>query len=407
MLAGSYPGLLLAKITPILALKRKINQKDTGGFMTRKALVTIQFVISIVLIIGTIVISKQINYAVNSDLGFDKSAIVMVTLPSSLEKVKLEGLKNRIDKFSGVEKISACFASPGAGYSQWGTNVKYNNKPEDEEFSIQVKMGDKDYLKTFDLKLLNGRNFFEKDSVDEVLVNATFARKLGLQSTEDLLGKQINVSGGYIQATIVGVINDFHDQDFHNDIRPVFIAPKMSNYNELAIKINMHNTKATLDHIEKQWSEIFPDFIFEYDFLDDRIADLYIVESQFLSLTKLFSALAIFIGCLGSYGLVLFFVVQKTKEIGIRKVLGGKLRHILILVMQDFFLLIGIAGIIASSLAWYFMSNWLQNYTYQTELSWWIFALAIGLVTSITFLTICYQAIKAARANPIESLRTE
>ncbi len=407
VLAGSYPGVLMARIAPILALKGKLTQKDAGGLFTRKILVVSQFVISIVLIIGTIVISKQISYAVDSDLGFDKSGIVMITLPEELEPVKLRGLKNRIAAFSGVEKITACFASPGAGNDQWNTSVKYDNKPDDEIFSIDTKLGDEDYLNTFDLKLIAGRNFYIKDTVDEVIVNKTFIKKLGLQSPDEVIGKQIRLSGGFIKGTIVGVIDDFHNQDFHSNINPIYIAPKMDDYNEFAIKINLSNTKNIMTHIEKEWSELYPSYLFEYDFLDERVAEMYNTEQRFLSLTKLFSVLAIFIGCLGIYGLVLFFVAQKTKEIGIRKVLGSSILHILVLVMQDFFVLIIVAGVIATPLAWYFMNDWLQSYTYQTELSWWIFALAIGLVLSITFITIIHQAYKAARANPIKSLKTE
>lgn len=406
-LAGSYPGILMSKIKPILALKGKLTQQDSGGLMTRKVLVVTQFVISIVLIIGTIVINKQIKYAVNSDLGFDKSGIVRVGLPSVLETVKLEGLKNRITESIGVEKITACYGSPGAADNLWGTNVNYNNNPEDENFQIQTKIADENYLNTFDLKLVAGRNFYKKDIVDEIVVNEMLATKLGLQSPEELLGKPISLSGGFVKGTIVGVVADFHDQDFHGNISPIYIAPKTDNFRELAIKINMENTPETLNHIEKKWGEVFPDFIFEYEFLDDRVAELYETEQQFLSLTKLFSGLAIFIGCLGIYGLVLFFVAQKTKEIGIRKVLGSNISHILVLVMQDFLKLVIIAGIIATPLAWYFMSEWLQNYKYRTELNWWIFVLAIGIVLCITVLTVLHQAIKAASANPIKSLRTE
>ena len=406
-LAGSYPGLILARIAPILALKRKLSQKDAGGYTTRKVLVVTQFAISIILIIGTIVVGKQLQYAMNSDLGFDKSAIVMVDIPTTLDRVQLDALKDRMAQSPSVEKITACFASPGAGYNSWGTSVKYNNKAEAEEFSIQVKIGDEDYLNTFGLNLIAGRNFYVKDSVDEILVNATFAKKLGLQNPEELIGKQLAISGKFVQGTIVGVIDDFHNQDFHDDIQPIFIAPVSQTYSELAIKVNMKNAKAVLNHIEGQWTESFPDYIFEYDFLDDRVAELYESEQRFLALAKLFSGLAIFIGCLGIYGLILFFVTQRTKEIGVRKVLGGSTGHIVLLVIQDFFKLIALAGVIATPIAWYFMSRWLENYTYKIALSWWIYVVAIGLVMLITVLTISYQAFKAAMANPVTSLRTE
>jgi ABC-type antimicrobial peptide transport system permease subunit len=407
VLAGSYPGFILAGIAPILALKRKLTQKDAGGYTTRKILVITQFVISIVLIIGTIVVSRQIRYAVNSDLGFDKSAIVMVELPSELDRVQMDGLKERLLQSPSVEKISACFASPGAGNTSWTTYVRYNNNPEPEEFLISAKVGDEDYLNTFGLDLLAGRNFYIKDTVDEILVNATFAKKLGLPSVEELLGKRVDIAGELVKGSIVGVVADFHDQDFHDNIQPIFIAPFDKVYSELAIKINLRNAKESLIHIEDQWTNTFPNYIFSYDFLDARVAEMYVSEQRFLSLAKLFSTLAIFIGCLGIYGLILFFVTQRTKEIGIRKVLGGSVNQMVVLVIQDFFKLIVLAGIIAAPIAWYIMGTWLESYTYKIKISWWIYLVAIGLVMAITLLTILYQAVKAAMADPAKSLRTE
>ncbi len=407
LLAGSYPGVLLARIAPVLALKRKLSHNDTGGYLTRKTLVVTQFVISIVLIIGSIVVGKQLKYAIKSDLGFAKDGIVMVEIPEEIETTQLLGLKERILQNSGVENLTACFASPGAGNNSWGTSVKFNNRPESEEFSMQVKAGDIDYLKAFDIDLVAGRNFYVKDSVDEILVNEDFVQKVGVSDPQEILGSQININDGLAKGTIVGVVADFHDGDFHEKINPVFIAPEPRLYTELAIKINMASAKNALQHIENEWSAAFPDYVFEYDFLDDRVAELYQTEQRFLSLIGIFSGLAIFIGCLGIYGLILFFVVQKTKEIGIRKVLGAGLSSLVGLVMQDFLKLILIAGAIATPIAWYFMNQWLENFEYRTPLNWWIFVLAVVIIMAITLLTISYQAIKAAIANPVKSLRIE
>jgi len=405
-LAGSYPGILISRIAPVMALKGKVTEKDSGGTMTRKVLVVTQFTISIILIIGTIIISKQIKYASSSDLGFAKSGIVMVNLPEALDFVRLESLKSRMEQYPGVEKISACFDSPGGGVNDWGTGVAYNNNAEQEPFMIKGKTADHDYLNTFDLDLVAGRNFYASDSVQGILVNETFAKKMGLAPTE-LLRKPISLSGGYIEGNIVGVIADFHDQNFHEDINPIFIAPQRDSYSALAIKLNMENAEAALKQIEKEWSGLFENYIFDFDFLDDRVAQQYKSEQEFLTLTKVFSILAIIIGCLGIYGLVLFFVGQKKREIGIRKVLGSNVTQILILVAQDFLKLIVIAGLIASPLAWYFMNRWLESFKYKTEISWWVFCLAIFGLCIITLITISYQAIKAARANPVKSLRAD
>ncbi len=405
-LSGSYPGLLLSRIVPILALKGKLNHNDTGGTSTRKVLVVTQFVISISLIVATLVISKQIEYATKTDLGFDKESIVMLEVPETMDSEQYYGLKERLKNVVGVQKVSGCLTSPGGSNSFWDTTVKYNNRPEREDFSISIKAGDEDYLNAFNIPLVAGRNFFKNDSIREMLVNEKFLEKVGV-STEEVLGRTLAVNGERIEATIVGVVKDFHDSSFTYEIMPVFIAPNVPWYNELGIKINHLNTKVTLAQLEKEWSQTFSNHIFDYRFLDERVAQQYETEQRYLSLSKVFSGLAIFIGCMGLYGLVLFFVSHRTKEIGIRKVLGSRMADILALFSVDFFKLILVAGGIATPLTWYVMDQWLQSYTYKTEIHWWHFAVAIAAIMLITLLTIGYQTIKAALANPVQSLRTE
>ncbi|MEO1011251.1 MAG: ABC transporter permease [Bacteroidota bacterium] len=405
VISGSYPGFLLARIVPVLALKGSLGQKDNGGRITRKVLVTVQFAISIAVIAATLVIAKQIGYAVNADLGFDKEAILMVDIPEELGAERLKGLKERITGISGVKNITACLSSPGAAKNDWGTSVRYHNRPENEEFPIQAKLADEDYLNVFGLELVLGRNFYASDSIQEVVVNRALAKKLGLASVEELLGKKLTVSG--TKASIVGVVADFHDQSFHEAISPVFIAPNKDAYSELAIKINGHDVKNTLKAIEQRWQAVFPKYIYDYRFMNERVAEQYEAEQRLLALSKVFSVLAIFICCLGLYGIISFFVVQRIREIGIRRVLGGTVGHILHLFTIDFFKLILIAGLIASPLTWYFMNGWLEGYLYRTTLSWWVFAVAIGGVVLITLSTIGYLIVQAALTNPVKSLRTE
>lgn len=403
--AGSYPGLILSRILPTLALKGQISQKDTGGKITRKILVTAQFVLSIFLIVATIVIARQISYAVNADLGFDKDAIVMLEIPEDVEPIKLQGLQERLGQLSGVKNSTACFASPGAAENGWGTNIRYDNRPEDEIFPISMKLADANYLKTFGLELIAGRNFYPSDTLTEVVVNQKLAQKLGLATPEELLGKKLEASGNRV--SIVGVVADFHDQNFHETIAPVFIAPDPKSYNEIAVKIDGANAGNTLAGIQKLWEGVFPNHIYEHHFLDQRVAKQYAEEQRFLSMSKIFAGLAIFISCLGLYGMISFFVSQRKKEIGIRKVLGGRISDILVLFTQDFLKLIFIAGAIATPVAWYFMNNWLENYQYRIDIKWWFFILAISGIIVITLTTISYQAIRAATANPVKSLRTE
>jgi predicted permease len=408
-LSGSYPGILMSRIVPVLALKGKLKHNDTGGSATRKVLVVTQFAISITLIAATLIISNQIDYAVNSDLGFDKESIVMVSIPNELEKVQINSLKDQFAQIPGVIKVSACLSSPGGSINNWGTSIKYHTRPDFEEFSIQVKLADANYLNTFDIPLVAGRNFFENnsDSIAEVVVNEKLGQKLGVSTPEELVGKQITANGGYVKATIVGVVKDFHDNDFTEEISPIFIANQTRWFDEIAIKTNGQNTRHVLDQIGEHWSNAFQGYIYEPRFLDDRVAEQYETEQRYLSLSKVFSALAILIGCLGLYGLILFFVGQRTKEIGIRKVLGSNIANILVLFTADFFRLILIAGLVATPIAWYFMEQWLQGYTYRTQIHWWFFALAILAIMIITLITISYQTLKVATTNPVKSLRTE
>ncbi|MBO0321074.1 ABC transporter permease [Muricauda sp. CAU 1633] len=408
-LSGSYPGILMSRIVPVLALKGKLSHNDTGGTTTRKVLVVAQFAISITLIAATLIISRQIDYAVNSDLGFDKESIVMVGIPKELEKVQLNSLKEQFAQIPEVTKVSACLTSPGGAVNNWGTSVKYHNRPEFEEFSIQAKLADANYLNTFDIPLVAGRNFFENssDSIAEVVVNEKLGEKLGIATSEELLGKQITANGGYIKATIVGVVKNFHDNDFTEEISPIFIANQTRWFDEIAIKTNGQNMRHVVEQIGQPWVNVFPGYIYEPRFLDDRVAEQYETEQRYLSLSKVFSALAILIGCLGLYGLILFFVGQRTKEIGIRKVLGSNIANILALFTVDFFRLILIAGVLATPIAWYLMEQWLQGYTYRTQIHWWVFAIAIVAIMIITLITISYQTLKVAMANPVKSLRTE
>ncbi|MBC2839395.1 ABC transporter permease [Robiginitalea sp. SC105] len=407
LLAGFYPGVVLGRIPPVLALKRKLTQRDSGGLRTRQVLVTLQFTISIGLIIATLVVGRQLRYAVESDLGYDTS-VLMLPIPSDLEPRQLESLKARLSNHSAISQVSSCFASPGAPNNIWGTSVRYNSRPEVEEFAIDVKVADRDYLGTFGLDLVAGRNFFEKrDTVDEVLVNRTFARMVGAESPEAVLGKEIAVGGKYVRGRIVGVVEDFHDSDFTSRINPVFIAPEPGNYGEFAVKLQAGRLREGIAHLEKTWTGAFPDLLFEYEFVDERVAQQYATETQFLTLGKLFSLLAIGIGCLGIYGLVSFFVAQKTKEIGIRKVLGGSVTDILALFTREFIGLVVVAGAIAIPLTAFLMESWLQNYQYRTPLEWWVFALATAAVLLITLAIIVLKGSKAAWSNPVKSLRTE
>ena len=374
-LSGSYPGLILARFQPVLALKSKLSQKDIGGFSLRRILVVTQFAISQMLIIGTIVIASQMDYSKNSDLGFNKDAVILLPIPIA-DKVKTSTLRSRLAGIGGVEDVSACYAAPASG-SNNNTGLKYDTRAEDEHWSINEKFADENYLKTFGIKLVAGRNFYAADTTREFLVNETFVKKLNLKSADEVIGKRLSINGGSVTAPIVGVVKDFYNYSFHNDIAAICIMPSVSNYRRAAVRINMKNLKPALASMERIWNETYPEYLFDYAFLDDTIAEFYELDTTMLKLIEGFAGIAILIGSLGLYGLVSFMAVRKTKEIGVRKVLGASIRNILWLFGKEFTRLLLIAFVIAAPLAWWAMQKYLEDFKNRITMGAGIFIMAI------------------------------
>ncbi|MHA4811856.1 ABC transporter permease [Flavitalea flava] len=404
-LSGSYPGLVLSRFQPALALKSKLSQAHIGGFSLRRILVVAQFTICQILIIGTIVIASQVHYSKNIDLGFNKEAIVTLPIPVG-DKTKMNTLRDQLAAVSGVEKITLCHQPPASG-SNSNTGIRYDNRAEDEHWSINMKGADDKYLNTFGLKLVAGRNFFPSDTTREFVVNETFVKKLNLPSPQEVIGKRISINGGTISAPIVGVVKDFHNYSLHNEIAPICMMAGYDYYENCSIRINLANTRPALASFEKIWNGIYPEYLFAYHFLDDRIAEFYETDTMMLTLVEVFAGIAILIGCLGLYGLVSFMALRKTKEIGVRKVLGASLMNILWLFGKEFSRLLVIAFAIAAPLAGWVMYRYLQDFKYRIQIGAWIFALAILATFLIAALTVGYRSLRAALTNPVKSLRSE
>jgi ABC-type antimicrobial peptide transport system permease subunit len=403
-LAGSYPGLILARFSPIAALKGKLSQQHIGGFSLRRTLVVTQFTVSQMLIIGLFVIAIQIRYSRTLDLGFRKDGIVMLPVPQD-DKVKMNTLRSRLKAITGTEDITLCSQAPAARSNSY-TGLRYDNRPKDEPWEINEKFGDDRYSSTFKLNLLAGRNIFSSDSLREALVNEVFMVKVGVRNPNDLLGKTITVDDrkGIV---IVGVIRDFHNKSLRSGIDPIVILPERAHYYTCAARINLADISTILASYEKIWNETYPDFVYSHQFLDERIDRFYREDTVTFTLVEGFAGIAILISCLGLYGLVSFMAVQKTKEIGVRKVLGARLDSILWLFAKEFSRLLLIAFIIAAPIAGWAMYRWLQDFQYRVPLNWKIFALAIGSTFFIAMLTVAWRSMRAALANPVNSLRSE
>lgn len=402
-LSGVYPGIILSGFRPVLALKGKLQGRLGGSFNIRRVLIITQFTISQVLLIGLIVMFYQMRYFRQTDMGFNKDAVVMIPMGSN--DLKVNSLKDQFLSIPQVEDVSLCFSAP-ASNSYWSTSFRYDNHIEPEVFSIAFRGGDENYLSTFGIDLVAGRNLTPSDTVREFLVNEMMTKKLGL-SPEDILGKPISVNGDSWKGNVVGVVKDFHNHSLRVDIEPVFITTAKDQYHAFAVKINMNDAANTLATLEKMWSSTYPELIYHYNFLDDQIASFYETEQMMIKLVQVFSCIAVFIGCMGLYGLVSFMAVQKTKEIGIRKVLGSNVSQILWIFGKEFSRLVMIAFLIAAPASWMLMSNWLSTYAYRVNLGIWIFSLELIIILGVVVLTVGYRSVKAAVANPVDSLRSE
>ena len=401
--AGSYPGLVLARFEPVLALKSKLSQAHIGGFSLRRLLVIVQFSISQVLIIGMVILAWQMHYSMNMDLGFDKEAIVNVPLPTT-DLPKMHTLRTRLAAIPGVEKVTLCMQPPASRRNQ-NTDVEFDNRPKAERWDINMKPADDQYLSTFNLHLVAGRNLYPSDSTREYLLNETAVAKLGLASPLDVLGKMITVNGE--TAPVVGVIKDFHDYSLKRDIDAVAISSSALRYQTCSIKVDSRHLRQVLAATEATWNSTYPDYVYSHTFLDERIADFYYLDNILLTLVEVFAGIAILISCLGLYGLVSFMAVRRTKEVGVRKVLGASVGQICWLFGKEFIRLIGIAFIIASPLAWMATHAWLQDFKTRITVGPVLFLVALLTTVVIAAIAVGYRSLVAANANPVKALRSE
>ncbi|MFL5788360.1 MAG: FtsX-like permease family protein, partial [Flavisolibacter sp.] len=407
ILSGLYPALVLSRFSPIAALKSKISNQKVGGVSLRRVLVVLQFTIAHILIIGMLIVISQMNLVRNASLGFDKAQIINVPIPSdSVEHLKIGYLRNQLLQNPNIKSASFSYSSPSAD-GNWNSDFKFDNNPKNTDFSSNLKWADPDYFKTYNLQFIAGRSYYASDTVREFVINETLAKKLGYSNPSEIIGKKINFWDGAVKAPIVGVIKDFNSYSLRQPMAPVVLAPWKDVYQTINIKMKPGSEKEVIAYVDKIWNAAFPSYVFQYNFLDKTIENFYKQENQLSILYKIFGGIALLISCLGLYGLVSFMAIQRTKEVGIRKVLGASFGNIVFLLSKEFTVLVLIAFIIAAPIAYYFMHKWLMNYSYRITMNVGIFLVGITGIILISWLTAGYRTIKAAVSNPVKSLRAE
>jgi ABC-type antimicrobial peptide transport system permease subunit len=348
---------------------------------------------------------SQMTYVNTADMGFSKEAILNAQLPQdSIGLANQSVLRNELIKIPGIEKVSFGTGAPIGG--RWFMDLRTpDNVGKAPDMAIAYKMTDTGFFNLFHLQFIAGRPYVNSDTSREFVVTENVTRKLGYRDPQLAIGKRIVVNGN--NQPIVGVVKDFHVAPLRFNMVPVVLTTDKRGYSMVSVKLNLAHAKTAMAAMEKLWSKYYPDFAFTNSFLDDDIDAFYRQETQISQLYKLFASVAIFISCLGLYGLVTFMAMQRKKEIGVRKVLGAPVSAILILLSREFTLLIGIAFLIASPVAWYLMHNWLQQYAYRISLGPAVFLITIIGSILVAWATVGYTAIKAALANPVQSLRND
>ncbi|TDX01085.1 FtsX-like permease family protein [Dinghuibacter silviterrae] len=409
VLSGFYPARVLASYLPVITLKGNAQGPRAN---LRKALIVFQFVISLVFIIGSIVIAKQIRYMRNADKGFNTDAVITLTHWGPPPQAKLQVLADRIRNIPGVDKVILQSHAP-MGFAQMTSSFFYVDK-DTVQTEAGVEIGNDEYIPFYQMRLVAGRNMLHGDSVMEVVINETMARSMGFRHAREAIGRQLSAPGpnGTKTYTIAGVVADFSMESFHNAIKPAVIMKWPDFIEGAAVKLSPGiktpaQVKGVLTRMEAEWKKIYPDQDFQYSFLNESITWLFAQEENTVWLATVAMCITIFISCMGLFGLAMFSAERRIKEIGIRKVLGARVGQIVLLLNRDFVILVGLALVIASPIAWYFSRQWLQDFAYRTSVSWWVFVLAGAGALVVALLTVSYQALRAARANPVNSLRTE
>lgn len=411
ILASAYPAFVLSSFIPALALKNQasLNNSTSRSAYLRKALIVFQFTFAQVLIIGTLMVGWQIHYLLNKDLGFKKDAIVYFDTPWWEDHGKTMALLQELRNIPEVSEVALSDSPPS--YNGWSSSVvKHIRTSVPLQLNAFRKFGDEHYLDFYGIQLVAGRNLHSSDTVKEFLINETLLKQLGFAKPEEAIGELIEMSGQKLP--VVGVVKDFHIQSLHTKVEPVIMATATNDFSCLNVKFSTANQsgkilQASIEKVQAAWKKIYPDVPLKYKFLDETIRNFYKSEQRIGKLSRIATALAIFISCLGLFGLASYTTTQRLKEIGIRKILGASVQQIVALLSRDFILLVVIAFALAIPLAWFSINRWLEGFSYHAEPGIWMYIVTAVSAVVIAFLTVSYQTIRSARRNPVDSLRNE
>ncbi len=398
--AGVLPALALSKFRPISLLTGK-SKSHYRGINLKRGLIVFQFIISIALIICTLTVTRQLSHVRNIDMGFNADNMINIKISP---EVKYETFKDKLYKIPGVEAVSFSRWYPGNIQENWGRPLVNNGVETEVDFACEN--ADASYIDLMGLEIVQGRKFSDlKTDVGTAILNEAAVKEFGLENPMDAVFQK----RGEINR-IIGVVKDFHFQSLHNQIKPLVIFCANEKLFSANVKLSagdFNSIRATLDQVKASWNEVSPSFPFDFSFIDEQVESLYKMEMVFQKIFRYGSIFAIFISCLGLFGLVLSSTEQRRKEIGIRRVNGANIAEIMLMLNKDFIKWVLVAFAIASPAAWFFMKNWLENFSYRTTLSWWIFVLAGVMTLGIALLTVSWQSWKTAIRNPVEALRYE